>query len=134
MFGPDHDALVMVASIVLAMAGMFAGLAASGPRRVAWIQVSLLFGVAALVLVATLWALGLSEPNHGGGMECSVNPQHGYLGALVLSVAMAVAAGAAAVKAPALMYARGVAVGASATAVVVLVGSLVYVTAANPAC
>ena len=134
MFGPDHDALVMVASIVLAMAGMFTGLAASGPRRAAWIRISLLFGVAALVLVAILWALGLSEPNDGGGMECSVNPQHGYLGALVVSVVMAVAAAAAVVKAPALMYARGVAVGASATAVVVLVGSLAYVTAANPAC
>jgi hypothetical protein len=126
--------MTLVASIVLAMIGMFVGLAATGPRRVQWIRVSLLTGSAALGSVAILWAFGLSEPNHGGGMECSVNPQRGYLPSLILAVVLATAAVAAALRAAAIRYAQAVAVGASATAVVLLIGSLLYVTSANPSC
>jgi hypothetical protein len=100
MSGPDRDATVMVLSIVLAMAGMFVGLAATGTRRIAWIRVSLPLGSAALALVAVLWAFGLSEPNHGVGMECSENPQRGYLASLVLAAALAGAAVAAETPVP----------------------------------
>jgi hypothetical protein len=130
----DRDGLTLVASVVLAGVGMFAGLAATGPRRLVWIRASLLVGSAALAAVAVLWSFGLSEPNQGGGIECSVNPQKGFLPALVLSAGLALAGATAALRSATLRYARPVVVGTSATAVIVLVGSLAYVTAANPSC
>jgi len=126
----DPDALVMVGTVVLSIAGMFIGLAA---RRSRWIRVSILVGSAALGLVAVLWASALSEPNTRGS-DCSFNPQHGYAASLVVSAALAVAGVVTALGAPSVRYARTAAVGTSATAVIVLVGTLVYVTAANPSC
>lgn len=112
------------------MAGLFIGLAA---RRLPWMRLSILVGSAALGLVAVPWSLALSESN-AGGSDCSFNPQHGYVLSLVLSAALATAGVIAAVGAPNVRYARAVALGTSATALIVLVGTLAYVTAANPSC
>jgi hypothetical protein len=120
----------MVGTVALSMAGLFIGLAA---RRLPWIRASILIGSAALGAVALLWVSALSESN-AGGSDCSFNPQHGYTASLVISAALAAAGVLVALTAPGVRYARAAAIGTSATAVTVLIGTLVYVTTANPSC
>ena len=83
--------------------------------------------------MALLWAMALSESNPGG-FDCSTNPQHGYAASFVLSAALAAAGALTALATHGIRYARAAAVGTSATAFVVLVGTLGYTTFADPNC